>query len=520
MKSCSIRFLLLLLLAGLCLSCKKEQESVSPELSFKTLKDGAILWNSVDIELGIAHPESLSKVEILVNAKLVSTATKAPFTTTWNTQLMSDGPYELMAVATDKQGTTKTAKVNIVVSNALLTFQVPADHLTLPNGFVDKGWVFVSSLSGELLALAEMKNGEKFTLLNSNFNDKSFILSEAYLRNESSSLEISSFMNVPRGPWTLSVEAQDQAIVGSLSVHFIDSVGVHPYYVSTSGDSRIFYEGGNSIQLKLTQSPARLFIREIGKDQNHFNLVEGLTINKSYSELFAELNKPLESVFTPTLTAAKRMGIRLFGFPKPGSFDEFYQLGTFSLNQNQAKIEFPGSSFPVYGSENIYSDNFIRINAFHPTKKFDIAPLSAQVIFKDIGNSRLTLATFGNFDIYLVGWGYAGQTIDFSWVMTGSSGQSELLTLPALPPKLRNSGVAAFDVNKLQFFNVVQVADYEIATDYKSYIQYLSSHGYNAPYVFGKAWKEQTFSYNGYTGGGRANVSELPTIKERFGRKQ
>lgn len=501
-----------------CITCRKEQETIVPDMSFKTLKDGAMVWNSVDIELIIAHPESISKVEIIVNTKLVATSANLPFTTSWDTKLLPDGNYELMAVATDKQGASKSAKTNIIVQNALLKVQVPKDHLTLPNGGTDQGWVFLSSAKGELLAMAEMKNSEGFILSNPNFNEKSFVLSEAYLREDKSSLEISSFVNVQRGQWSVAAAVQDPVIVGNLNVHFNDSLGVHPYYVSTSGDSRLFYDGGNSIQLNLTKSPSRLFVRELGKDINHYNIVEGLASDHSYSEFFSEMNKPLETILTPVLPGAQTTGIRLYGFPKAGNFDEYYQLGVFSINQNQVRIEFPGTYFPVYGSENIYRDDFIRINSFHPSKKFDVAPLSAQVIFKDLGNSRATLATFGNFDLYLIGWGYASQSIAFSWTLTGASGQSELLALPSLPTDMRTAGVEAFDVNKLLFFNVVQVADYEISSDYSSYLKYVSQYGYNAPYQFGKAWKEQTFSVSGFTSGGRQLGSEIPTIKERFGR--
>ncbi len=519
MKSPSVPRLCLMLLLAFLFSCKKDQESVTPDLYFKTIQDGTVLWNSVEIELGISHPESLTKVEILVNSKLVSTEARAPFKAQWNTLTITDGTYELKAISTDQQGNTKEAKVNVVVQNALISLQVPQDHLNLPNGQLDRGWIFASSTQGEVLALAEIKNGEKITLSNAGFNGKSFVLSEAYLTDYGTSLEISSFLEVNRGRWTLAVETQGAATVGNLSVQFKDSLGTHPYYVSTSGDSRVFQEGGNSIKLKLTQSPSRLFIRQIGQDINHYNLIEGLTPNENYSGLFTDLNKPLESMLAIVPVGTQTMGIRLYGFPKTAQFDEFYPLGVFSLNVDKVKIEFPGNAFPVYGSESVYRGNNIRLHSFHPTKLYDITPLSAQVIFKDASNVSATVATFGKFDIYVVGWAYASQTIGFSWVLTGGSGQSDFLKLPELPSKIRNAGVSPFDRGRLGFLNVIQIADYEIANDYRSYLLYIAEHGYNAPYLFGKAWKEQTFSSNGITGGGRMNMEEIPSIKQRLSRR-
>ena len=517
-KTLITRSLFFLIVFCCCLSCKTDLRQVSPDLYFKTIRDGSILWNSVNIELGVTNSGSLSKVDILVNSKVQFTLTQTPFRTDWNTLDLEDGEYEVKAVSTDKDGNQRTAKVTVVIQNTLLSFTVPNNHLRSANGQMEKGWVFISSTSGELLALSEFKNGEKIKLINHGYNEKTFMVSETYL-NSGVILDISSFLDVGRGHWTLAKVEESPPVVGRLSINFKDSVGVHPYYVSTSGDARKFYEGGNSIKLNLTQSPSRLFIRELGKDFNHYNLIEGLTFNNPYTGLFAELNNPLQSFITPDIPGAETVGVRLYGFPNASSFSEFYQLGVFVLNQGKVKIEYPGLAFPAYGSETFYRGNNIRINSFHPTKMYDATPLTAQVIFKDVGNTTATLATFGNFDVYLIGWGHVDKESELSWVLTGGQGKSEYLKLPELPPTIRSAASVNFNTKNLQFFNVVQLADYEISSGYQSYIQYISANGYNAPYTFGKGWKEQTFGKDGITGGGRKNADEVPTIKERLSRR-
>ncbi len=518
MKLFITRFIFLLLISCCGLSCKNDQNQVNPDLYFKTLKDGSVIWNLANIELAVPNPASITKVEIFANSQALFTLTQPSFSASWNTQGVEDGEYELKAISTNQQGNQQTASIKITVQNTLLSFTVENNHLRSSSGQLEKGWVFISSLSGELLASAEFKNGEKIKLLNPEYTGNSFILSEAYLRN-GVSLDIASFQDVQRGQWTLARVDQSPTVIGRLSISFKDSVGIHPYYVSTSGDSRVFYEGGNSILLNLTQSPTRLFIREIDKEINHYDLIEGLIFSEAYKGLFSQLNKPLKTFDTPTLGGAQTVGVRLYGFPSATSFQEFYQLGVFSLNQGSVKIEYPGTYFPVYGSESLFRGNNIRINAFNPTKMYDVAPLKAQVIFENKGKISATVATFGDFDIYVVGWGYNDKRAAFSWVVTGGSGKSEYVKLPDLPPSILGAASVNFNTNNLEFFNVVQLADYEIASDYRSFIQYISRNGYNSPYVFGKGWKEQVFSANGITGGGRNNMTDIPTIKEKLSRR-
>ena len=513
MESVLKRLLFVLLVSGCCLSCKKEQNEAVPVTHFKNLENNALVWNTVNLELVVPNAESVQQVEILINSKSFAVLLHAPFQVDWNTLAAPDGDYLLKAIVNDHSGNQNITETNVHVQNALLTFTVPTDHLSVN----EKAWIFLTNRDGQVITIAELKNGADFKLIDNTYTHKSFMLSEAYLQS-GAHLSITSFEDVPRGQWTVASKLKDTPVLGRLAVDFKDEANVPPYYISASGDSRTLIDGGNSVELNITQFPTRLFIREIFTDNNHYKLIDGLSNNDRYSGHFSELSIPLNSIESEPLPGAQMAAVRLYGFPDAHQLNDYYALGAFILSGNKVKIEYPGNTFAAYGSESHYRGNNIRITAFHPTKMFDLTPIHAEVLFRDTGNASVYLASSGMFDAYVVEWGFADKISSFSWILLGSAGQSDLLKLSNLPDAIHSAGITNFNVRDLEFNNVVQVADYEIANDYKSYTQYISRNGYNSPYLFGKAWKEQTFSQNGATGGRQKIESDPPTIKDRLQR--
>lgn len=510
MKNLAGRWSLLFMIFWIFVSCRK-QDSVTPGSSFRSLRDGAIVWNNADVSIdGIDDNQQLT---VTANGAQVYRGSNG--SATWDTQTVEDGNYELIAAINNEI----KSKALVAVRNTLIYADIPANHLRSLSGFTERGWIFLSSATGEVVAVTEMQNGKRAILSNSGFDSKTFNLSEVYLTGNGLSLDITTLIEVPRGQWTPAQVTDAPSSIGDVSIKFSDSVGVHPYYISTNGDSHIFYDGGNSVNLQIAQSPSKVFVRSVGADRNFYNLIPGLTSNSNYVSAFQELKKPL--LTNPaTVSSATRAGVRLYGFPKQQSYDESYLLGAFPLYAGQVVVEYPGSEFPQYGSETLYTDKQINLHCFNPTKMYDFTPLSAQVIFKDKGSNSMTLATSGNFDIYFVGWGYGERGISLSWSLIGGVGRSEYLRLPRLPIELQSIGNSAFNPLKLNFAGVVQIADYEIAADYQSFLTYVSQNGLNAPYDFGKGWKEQAFNSDGITLGGRMSTDSLPTIKERLSRRR
>ncbi|MBS1979508.1 MAG: hypothetical protein JST46_19225, partial [Bacteroidetes bacterium] len=441
-----------------------------------------------------------------------TTIAHPPFQYSWDTRSLPDGSYDLLATVSYQSGQVKTASTSVQVRNQLLTLTVPPDHLP----YNEKGWIFLSSSNGSVIDIQELKNGNSITLFNHEYNEKTFMLSEAYLVG-GLFLSLTSFESVPRGNWTLDPVQGDSPVLGSLQVSFDASTGTHPYFVSSSGDSKVFLDDGKSVSLNVATAPTRLFIREIYQAVNHYELITGLSANDQYAGKFSDLKTPLQAIQVTNLNGAQGAHIITYGFTTPNKFDEYYSLGVANLTGGNLVIEYPGSTFASYGSASTIRAANYRVDAFHPSKFYDITPLHAEVQFLDRGNNYVSVATSGDFDAYFIGWGYADKFSSFDWTWAGGGGQSEYIRLVALPDMIRTNGQVTFNPDQLQFYGVVQLAEYEVAKGYDSFLSYISAKGHSSPYQFGKAWKEQTFYKPGSTGG-RSAAKDPPTIRDRFRR--
>ncbi|MBS1979386.1 MAG: hypothetical protein JST46_18590, partial [Bacteroidetes bacterium] len=278
------RFIGILVAWILLFSCHKEQLDAVPDAQFKNLKDGDMVWNTVSLELQVSNAQTASSVELQISGNHLTTIAHPPFQYSWDTRSLPDGSYDLRATLSYQAGRVKTASTSVQVRNQLLTLAVPSDHLR----YNEKGWIFLSSGNGSVINIQELKNGNSIVLSNPDYNEKTFTLSEAYLV-DGRYLSLTSFEYVPRGYWTLDLSQSDDPVLGSLRVSFKDSTGTHPYFISTSGDSKVFLDGGNSVSLDVTTAPTRLFIREIYQTVNHYELIPGLGANDQYVGKFSDL---------------------------------------------------------------------------------------------------------------------------------------------------------------------------------------------------------------------------------------
>jgi hypothetical protein len=150
----------------------------------------------------------------------------------------------------------------------------------------------------------------------------------------------------------------------------------------------------------------------------------------------------------------------------------------------------------------------------------DLSPLKAEVDFKSNGPLSASIGTFGDIQTYNATWAYANDKLGISayWAMVGSSGQSQTITLPELPTNVRTAA-SGVNITDLQFSNTLEVSNFGIATDYASYIKYISLNSFSSPYAFGKSWKEQIFTKSGSTNG-RVSASEIPSFSDQFAIKK
>ena len=90
-----------------------------PTVSLTGPAAGAALTGQVSFSANASSPVGISRVDFLVNGVVVATSTSAPYTATWDSTTVGDGPVTVTARATDVGGQqTTTAGQAATVSNA------------------------------------------------------------------------------------------------------------------------------------------------------------------------------------------------------------------------------------------------------------------------------------------------------------------------------------------------------------------------------------------------------------------
>ena len=91
----------------------------TPTVSLTGPAAGSTLSGPVSFTANASSPVGISKVSFLVNGQVVATSTTSPYTATWNSATIGDGPVTITAEATDVSGdTATTAGQADTISNA------------------------------------------------------------------------------------------------------------------------------------------------------------------------------------------------------------------------------------------------------------------------------------------------------------------------------------------------------------------------------------------------------------------
>ncbi|MGD0377334.1 MAG: Ig-like domain-containing protein, partial [Streptosporangiaceae bacterium] len=91
----------------------------TPSVSLTGPAAGATLTGPVTLTANASSPVGIAKVDFLVDGVVVATATSSPYTATWDSSTVGDGPVTVTARATDTSGNTATTAGQAdTVSNA------------------------------------------------------------------------------------------------------------------------------------------------------------------------------------------------------------------------------------------------------------------------------------------------------------------------------------------------------------------------------------------------------------------
>jgi hypothetical protein len=493
----------LLFLVGLLFSCK-EQSAESPVLFFSYPKNNAILWDAATIDLQ-ASVENGDKVTLLLGDSIIGELVTQPYTFNLTVSKIKDGDYFLRATSQRQQ---KEVRIKISIRNNLLMANVDANQLKAGT----RGFLFISDKDGNLVSSIEFKNGDRVKLA-APYSFDNFTLSEAYVSGNNV-IEIYSFQEVPRGQWTLIGNNSFPALIGTIGLDF-KNISSPYYYISSSGDSEFLYEK-NFLDLNISKTPTKIFVREFNNAVNNYKIINDINTNGRQLISLDDVNTPL-SIEKITVTGGnnKRGNVILYGFPFGTDFKEYYKLGAFFSKSGVIQLEYPGTSFDLYGSSSFFKDDDITLNSFQLGKKSDLATIKAEVNFKSTSPLTATISTYGDFDMYAATWAYVNekQNISEYWLIAGPPGRSQNVRLPDLPTEIKMAA-SRINILDLQFSNILQISKFGISTNYASYIDYISKNGLAAPYAFGKSWKEQVFTKSGNTNG-RVNEQPFQSLSER-----
>ncbi len=494
---------LAILIIGLSFSCKQKSEE-SPALFFTYPKNNSILWDALTLDLQ-SSVESGDKVSLFLEDSIIGELVSQPYTFKLNTQKIKDGDYFLRATSQRQQ---KEVKIKISIRNSLLVANVDANQLKAGT----RGFLFTSDKDGKLISSTEFKNGDRIKLEGS-YSFDNFTLSEAYVSGNNV-IEVYSFQEVPRGQWTLIKNNSFPASIGTIGLDF-KNISSPYYYISSSGDSEFLYDK-DFLDLSISSAPTRLFIKEFNNAVNNYKIINNINPNGRQLISLDDVTTPLSTEkITVTGGNNKRGNVILYGFPFGINLKEYYKLGVFFSKSGVIQLEYPATGFDHFGSSSFFKDDDITINSFQLGKKSDLATIRAEVNFKSVSPLTASISTFGDFDTYAATWAYANekQNISEYWLIAGPSGRSQTVRLPDLPIEIKIVA-SRINISDLQFSNTLQISKFGIATNYASYIDYISKNSLSAPYAFGKSWKEQVFTKSGSTSG-RIDETPFQSLSER-----
>ena len=97
-------------------------DSDPPSVNLVSPADGAVLSGTASLSASATDEGGVAKVEFYADGQLIAAATQAPFTASWNTSSVPNGPKSLNARALDLAGNIgASAPVSVTVSNATIT---------------------------------------------------------------------------------------------------------------------------------------------------------------------------------------------------------------------------------------------------------------------------------------------------------------------------------------------------------------------------------------------------------------
>ncbi len=185
----------------------RASDTAAPAVSIANPVAGSTVSGLIAVDVAASDNVGVSRVELLVNGKLVASDTSAPFGFSWGTTTVADGSATLTAYAYDAAGNSASRAVKVTVANATAAAPSPtpsADSLAPVASISNPGQG--ASVSGNVSVLASATDNVGVTRLQLYINNK--LVSNA---NGSSLNYRWNTSKIAKGAHTIVLDAFDAA---------------------------------------------------------------------------------------------------------------------------------------------------------------------------------------------------------------------------------------------------------------------------------------------------------------------
>jgi hypothetical protein len=107
-------------------------DTLAPTIGFASPAAGASVSNAITVQISASDNIGVSSVSLSIDGISVGTDAASPYSFAWDTRVVPNGSYTLLATAMDAAGNTSSASLTVTVSNSLNDLSPPSVDITSP----------------------------------------------------------------------------------------------------------------------------------------------------------------------------------------------------------------------------------------------------------------------------------------------------------------------------------------------------------------------------------------------------
>jgi hypothetical protein len=477
-------------------SCSKDDEvpqNIDSQITFSNITPAMPVWNNVPISLEVSDDMGIASVEVLVDGVSIGTLTQAPYTVTWDGTNATDGVHTVKAIVTDKSGNKTEKETTVTLQNTLLTVDIAANQL----GGDERGFVFLSDETGNLIASTEYTNSNDIVLKSPTFAGTKFFLTEVLVTDHSGQNEVRlwTYPEIERGQAWKVLDDRNTDLdpgAGQANLTVTNAVTNSIYDIYSNAEQTMVDEFNTTGSIRLGTTPSKLYVtRRTQQDGTplgygfYSNVVVGNnTLNLS------QVNQPMSKLTATMPEEMSYASVYVRAYPTVNDYTHPYTLGTFSNGGSNSGIKsfdiyYPGTAFATYYSIiEMGSDDLSYYSGSH-TSLFEVTEITNTVSFS-FANDKLKYSATGDFAFISTVF----ETDNSEWYLLLPEGSDKVVPALKLPDPLK-----AFEIPAFGSPESYDAYKFDGVADYNAVKTFISTSSYSIDELFddGKNFAEITY---------------------------